>query len=215
MTNIFLLIIAIIVAYLIIGYLLHLVIFPEKKPSIASYFKPGDVFYSKVEGFRQTVLKQEDGKVHCKVELDPFAPGPPEHIHTGFDEFIEIENGELNLRMKGKEQVIKPGESVLIPKGAPHKFWNTTSEVIRIKGSMAFPEKFAFTLSQVYGYMDANPDFASSKSMIFQITMMQQAGFDSYISGPPVFMQKLIGFLSTPISRLAGMKTYYPNYDIK
>jgi mannose-6-phosphate isomerase-like protein (cupin superfamily) len=212
MTNILLLIAAILAAYLLIGYLLHLVIFPEKKPDVSAYFKPGDVFYSKVEGFRQTVVKQENGLVHCHVELDPHAPGPPEHIHTGFDEVVEIENGEVNMRCAGKETVIRPGESFLIKKGVPHKFWNSTGETIRVKGSMAFPEKFAFTLSQVYGYMDENPNFAQSKSMIFQITMMQQVGFDSYIAGPPVFMQKLIGFLSTPLSRLAGMKTYYERY---
>jgi len=31
-------------AYLVIGYLLHLVIFPEKKPDVKTYFKPGPEF---------------------------------------------------------------------------------------------------------------------------------------------------------------------------
>lgn len=214
MTTILLYLMIFLVCYVGIGYALHLFVFPEKKPVIQNYFSPGDVFYSKAEGFRQTVLKQENGLVDCKVELDPFAPGPPEHIHTEFDEVVEIENGQVNLKYAGEEKVLKPGESFLIKKGVPHKFWNTTNETIRVKGSMSFPEKFAFTLSQVYGYLDENPNFAQSKSMIFQITMMQRVGFDSYIAGPPVFMQKLIGFLSTPLSRLAGLKTYYSKYDI-
>ncbi|MEY3432137.1 MAG: hypothetical protein RL131_73 [Bacteroidota bacterium] len=214
MPTILLYLIVIILCYVAIGYGLHLFIFPEKKPDVKKFFSPGDVFYSKAEGFKQTVIKQENGWVYCHVELDPHAPGPPEHIHTEFDEPVEIENGQMHIKYAGEEKVLYPGESFLIKKGVPHKFWNTSNEVIRVKGSMAFPEKFAFTLSQVYGYMDENPDFAKSKSMIFQITMMQQVGFDSYVAGPPVFMQKLIGFLTTPLSRLAGLKTYYSKYDI-
>lgn len=214
MSTILLYALAILLGYLLIGYVLHLIIFPEKKPDLTRYFSPGDTFYSKVEGFKQTVVKQESGEVHCHVELDPHAPGPPEHIHTGFDEMVEIENGEVHLKYAGEERILKSGEAFLIKKGIPHKFWNTSNETIRVKGTMAFPEKFAFTLSQVYGYMDANPSFNKSKSMIFQITMMQQVGFDSYIAGPPVFMQKFIGFITTPLSRLAGLKTYYKQYDI-
>lgn len=43
--------------YLAIGYWLHLVLFPESKPEINTYFKPGEEFYSKAEGFRQKVFE--------------------------------------------------------------------------------------------------------------------------------------------------------------
>jgi len=41
--------------YLGIGYLFHIVIFPEYKPDITNYFKQGDVFYSKAEGLKKKV----------------------------------------------------------------------------------------------------------------------------------------------------------------
>lgn len=84
-------------SYLVIGNLLHRIVFPEKKPEVSGWFKPGQKFYSKTEGFRQTVLKQENGFVHCLLEIEPFAGGPPKHIHTEFDEKFEIENGELTV----------------------------------------------------------------------------------------------------------------------
>ena len=86
-----------VVLYLVAGNLLHLVIIPEKKPEVATYFKPGHQFYSKAEGFKQTVIKQENGFVYGHLEVEPFAPGPPMHIHEGFDETFEIENGELSV----------------------------------------------------------------------------------------------------------------------
>jgi len=107
------------VAYLAIGYLFHLVIFPEKKPEVSTYFKPGQQFYSKVERVRQTIVKQENGHVFCSAAIEPFADGPPKHIHTQFDEVFEISNGELTLWVNGEIKKIHPGEKLHIPK-EPH-----------------------------------------------------------------------------------------------
>jgi mannose-6-phosphate isomerase-like protein (cupin superfamily) len=208
-------ILAFIGAYLLIGYLMHRVIFPEKKPAIATYFKPGQQFYSKTEGFRQIVLKQENGHVHGTLEVEPFAPGPPKHIHDDFDETFEIENGELSVWVNGEIKKLHPGQVLHIPKGTPHQPFNETAETIKLKGSFAFPEKFAYQLPQVYGVMDNNPGFGKSPATLFQMAVFQDAGFDSYLAeGPPVFLQKMIGFLVTPAARLAGYRSFYPEYDI-
>jgi mannose-6-phosphate isomerase-like protein (cupin superfamily) len=200
-------------AYLAIGYLFHLVIFPEHKPEVANYFKPGQVFYSKAEGFRQTVVRQENGLVFCSLQVDPFAPGPPRHIHSDFDEFCEIHNGELSLWINGEVKKVLPGERILIPRGTPHKPFNETADTIRLKGEVAFPERFAFNLVQVYGFMD-HTDFEKSAKTMWQMVMFGRAGFDSYQGeGPPVIVQKVVGFVLTPLARLFGYKSYYKEYD--
>jgi mannose-6-phosphate isomerase-like protein (cupin superfamily) len=201
-------------SYLAIGYLFHLVIFPERKPDVATYFKPGFVFYSKAEGFRQTVTRQEGGFVHGYLEVEPFAPGPPKHIHSDMDESFEVQNGELTIWMDGKIKKLHPGEKLLVPKGTPHQPYNETGDTIRVQGSFAFPERFAFNLCQVYGVMDNTPGFATSPKAMLQMGLFQKAGFDSYIAeGPPVFVQKALGFLVLPLARLMGYKSYYKEYD--
>ena len=202
--------------YLGIGNLLHRVIFPEKRPDVSSYFKPGPEFYSKAEGFRQKVVKQEKGFVHGHLEVEPFASGPPKHIHDDFDETFEIENGELTVWVGGEIKKLRPGQVLRIPKGTPHKPYNETADTIRLKGSFAFPEKFAFLLPQVYGFMDNNPDFGKSPKTIFQMALFQGAGFDSYLAdGPPVPVQKATGFMVGPLARLLGFRSYYEKYDIQ
>jgi mannose-6-phosphate isomerase-like protein (cupin superfamily) len=201
--------------YLAVGYLLHLVIFPEVKPPVSDYFKPNDTFYSKVEGFKQHVEKQENGYVYCSAEIGPLAEGPPKHIHTSFDEEFEVVNGELTLWVDGKIIKIRPGDKVLVPRGTPHKPYNETKELIKVKGSIAFPEKFAYHLTQVYGVMEDTPDFAASPAVMLQMALFNRSGFDSYIAeGPPVVIQKVTGFMLVPLARLLGYKSYYPNYDI-
>jgi mannose-6-phosphate isomerase-like protein (cupin superfamily) len=207
---------ALIGGYLVIGYLLHLVVFPEKKPDVKTYFKPGYLFSAKMEGAHQTVVKQENGHVYCNSELEPFADGPPCHIHTGFDETFEVTKGELSVLVNGKVVKLTPGKKLFVPRGTPHKPFNETAESVIMKGAVAFPEKFAFNLQQVYGLMDNMPGFGKSPSTLFQMSLLASEGFDSYLAdGPPVFLQKALGFLIVPISRLMGLKSYYKEYDIR
>lgn len=201
--------------YLAIGYLLHLVVFPEDKPPVTGYFKPGDVFYSRSEKFRQTVTSHENGVVNGYCEIEPFAPGPPKHFHGNFDEVFEIENGELSIWVNGEVKKLKPGEKLVIPRGTPHQPFNETGDTIRTRGSFLFPEKFAYNLNQMYGCVDKNPSLFTSPKAIFQLSLFQQAGFDSYlVEGPPVFVQKLTVFLVTPLARLMGYKSYYKEFEI-
>ena len=114
----------------------------------------------------------------------------------------------------GEIKKIHPGEVLHVPKGTPHKPYNETAESIKIKGAIAFPERFAFCLAQVYALMDSQPGFQQSPKMIFQMPLFQSNGFDSYmVEGPPVFVQKAMGFAITPLSRLLGYRSYYKKYD--
>jgi mannose-6-phosphate isomerase-like protein (cupin superfamily) len=136
--------------------------FSGEKTDISAYFKPGQEFYSKDEGFRQHVVKQESGLVHAWLEVEPFAPGPIKHIHDTFGELFEVENGELTIWVNGQFKKLHPGEKVFIPRGTPHKPYNETAETIRVRGSFAFPEKFAFGLAQIYGYAEEHPNLKVS-----------------------------------------------------
>ena len=209
-------IVSVFCGYLAIGYFLHLVVFPENKPDISNYFEEGQQYYSKAEGFDQTVVAQKDGLVHCNLVVDPHASGPPKHIHTEFDEYFEIKNGELTVWVDGAIKKIRPGQIVHIPKGTPHKAYNETSETIHLKEGFPMPEKFAFYLSQIYGIMDHFQNFGQMPATLFMIAPLQQAGFDSFLAeGPPIFFQKVMFFVLTPAARLMGYKSYYNEFDLR
>jgi hypothetical protein len=154
--------------------------------------------------------------VYCKAEIGPFAGGPPVHIHSSFDETFEVENGELSVMVNGEVKKLHPGDKLFIPRGTPHKPFNETADTIRVKGVVEFPEHFAYYLSQVYGIMDHDPKFGKSIGTMFQMSLFTNLGFDSYMGdGPPVFIQKVTGFLVTPLARALGYKSYYPAYAVK
>ena len=117
--------------YLVVGNLLHRVVFRERTPDISTYFQPGQEFYSKAEGFRQKVARQENGFVYGTLEAEPFAAGPPRHIHTGFDEIFEIENGELTIWVDGEVKKLRPGQVAVVQTDAlPGRKWNAVIQAI-------------------------------------------------------------------------------------
>lgn len=201
------------VGYLAIGYLFHLVIFPETKPDPDSYFEPGDVIKSETQRNKIKVLSK--GNDHLRLELTfyPGAEGPPPHIQTEWDEKYKVLSGELSLLLDGEEKKLAPGDEITIPRGIPHKPSNPSDETVVCEVIM--PAQFVLYLGQAYGYMDEDEKNAQPPRMIFQMAMLNQY-FDSYLGeGPPVWVQKVLNFLLIPLARLLGYKSFYEKYRLR
>ncbi len=140
-----------VLAYVLIGALLDKIIFPESEPSPDYYPREGQVFVSKSEGFRQTVLKRENNLVWLELVLEPFAPGPPEHIHGLLPENFIVAEGTLSLLVNGEKKLLRAGESLLVNPGTPHKPFNETNSRVVVKAPLtpeyALPEQYSPSFS--------------------------------------------------------------------
>lgn len=198
--------------YLGIGYLFHLVIFPETKPDPKTYFDEGDIIETEKGGNKLEVLNREGKHLRLKLTFFPHAKGPPLHIQTGWDEYYKILSGELTLTLAGEEKKLGPGDDITIPRGVPHKPSNPTDKPVVCE--IIMPAQFVVYLSQIYGYMDEEEKNAEPPRMIFQMALSNQY-FDSYLgNGPPVWVQKVLNFLIIPAARLMGYKSFYEKYRI-
>jgi len=61
------------------------------------------------------------------------APGQfvPVHIHPTQDEFILVQEGELDLKLDGKWSKAKAGDLVRMPRGIPHGYFNKSDKPVR------------------------------------------------------------------------------------
>ena len=55
----------------------------------------------------------------------------PVHIHPTQDEFILVQEGELDLKLDGKWTKAKVGDLVCMPKGIPHGYFNKSDKPCR------------------------------------------------------------------------------------
>jgi mannose-6-phosphate isomerase-like protein (cupin superfamily) len=198
-------------SYLILGIIIHHYLVPMKKIDYNTYFKPGDTFNSISEGFNQTVLSQDGEWLAVHLEMKPHASGPPEHIHTDFDEMFIVKEGVLSMLVNGQVKTVKAGESYFIPKGTPHKPFNGTDQVVIVEDNgngKNLPTKFAYFLAQFYPFVDSMGDNPKNFNMLMQMSVYGD-DVDTWIAGPPIGVQKALRFILAPTARLFGYKNYY------
>ncbi len=204
-----------VLAYVLIGALLDRVIFREAEPGQDYYPRQGQVFVSRTEGFRQTILKREGGLAWVELMLEPRAPGPPEHIHTSFAENFIVAEGTLSLLVNGEKKLLRQGESFLVTPGTPHKPFNETETQVVVKGPLtpeyAMPERFTIFLTQAYAFFDESESNSRPPKALLQMSRFSPA-YDSWMAGPPIPLQKALYFIVGPTARLFGYRTQYEKY---
>jgi len=191
------------VLYLVGGGILFNHVFPPKPVDFSSYFQKHQQFASREEGMQLSVKKLEKEKVFLKVSLMPYAAGPPEHIHQDFDEFFAVEKGTLSLLINGQKRALKAGETILIPKGTPHKPFNETDQIVILNDSTdtqpTMPSHFAYGLSQLYPVMDLHG--TKSPKVLLKLADLGN-DFDTWVADVPIFAQKAIRWLLGPTVRI-------------
>ncbi len=162
--------------------------------------RPGHVMENPALGERRIVFtktaQQTGGESFgLEVFIRAGAPGTPEMVHTFQDESFEILSGSLDFRVGGQERRLEAGESLLIPKGTPHNWWNASEE-----------ELFA----NIYGLCSENNRLADPLQMA---VLFDEHWDEGYLTKPPLFVQKVMFGALAPVGRLLGYKAHYPKYS--
>jgi mannose-6-phosphate isomerase-like protein (cupin superfamily) len=200
--------------YLIFGIVIDTYVFPAAKPNYTNYFRPGDTLESRFEGFDQTILGIEDGWLHTRLVVAPNSGGPPEHFHEAFTENFTVKNGTLSILINGEKRTLQAGETISIPPMTNHRPFNETNETVVVESDdpRTLPIEFGYFLSQMYGFMDSQPNGPSTLQMLMQLSVYGNDA-DSWIAnGPPLGVQKAMRIAMAPAARLLGYKNYYDEY---
>src|SRR6476659_8725997 len=88
-------------------------------------------------GERLAIRRVKNGDevwLELKGTLPPRQQGPPMHIHFAEDEEGRIASGTLSAVLNGRRLTAHSGESISIPRGAPHRWWNDGDELLVFEG---------------------------------------------------------------------------------
>jgi quercetin dioxygenase-like cupin family protein len=72
-------------------------------------------------GGKYTLMEIELGKSN----------GPPLHYHNAFSEKFEVKEGVLYLQVGKDKRKLNAGDSVMVPAGTHHRFYNETSDMVK------------------------------------------------------------------------------------
>jgi hypothetical protein len=79
------------------------------------------------------------------------------HIHYLEDEEGQVTAGRLSVTLGGKRIDAGPGESLLLPRGVPHRWWNEGDEPLAFEGFTHPPVDLDRYLQAVFEIINAGP----------------------------------------------------------
>lgn len=150
---------------------------------------------------------QESGGAYewVEVRLQP-GGGTPLHYHMTFEEEFEALDGRLSLDCDGKTLLLKPGQKAVAPLGSKHRFYNQEKTEIVFRVKVLPARSFEKFLRMQYGLARDGRTGANSmpKSML-ELAVVIRMG-ESYLIGPPVWLQKGMFGLLYRIARWRGVE---------
>jgi len=176
---------------------------------------PGQVMENPVSGedrivFTKTARETGGELFELEVFVRAGAPGTPEMVHPLQDESFRILSGSLDFRIGGKERRLGAGESVVIPKGTPHNWWNESSEeahaLVELRPALRSEELFA----NIYGLCSDN---GSLPNLLQMAVLVDEHWDEGHLTRPPLLVQKMMFKALAPVGRRLGYKAHYPKYS--
>ena len=176
----------------------------------------GDVLEHPVTGERIVVRKTARDTNGELFQVDFFMqPGgfeAGEHIHPLQEERFEIFAGTLHGRVAGKEVSSRPGETLVIPRGTPHVFWNDGTDELHVLMEFRPALQIERFFEMFFGL--AQDGKVSRKtglpSLLPLVVMMQKYRQEIIPTSPPPVVQPLLYAVLAPIGRLLGYRSEYP-----
>jgi quercetin dioxygenase-like cupin family protein len=177
----------------------------------------GEVYINPASGERGVVILGTDetgGKrVVIDLHLRPGGGMVGRHYHPSIHEQFKVIKGQASYTLNGVEQTAEPGQTVDIPPGTLHSFWNSGSSEGLIRFDVQPAERFVALIKNGFSLAQDGKTDHTGKPGMLQIALMARE-FDDvvrYDMGPRV-MQQLLFLVLTPFAKLKGLKGSYPEY---
>jgi len=175
----------------------------------------GDTIENPVTGerilFRKTSHETNGEFVLIEAWVRPGGNVAAAHVHPKQEERFEVLSGTLGLRMGGQEIAAAPGETVTIPAGTPHRFWNAGEDEVRFRCEVRPALQFEQLVETMFALAVAGKTNRKGMPNPLRLAVIARAHFDVVrLPFPPAFAQRLGLALGAPLGRILG---YAPTYE--
>jgi quercetin dioxygenase-like cupin family protein len=176
--------------------------------------KQGDKIINARTGQKMIFLQTGTETNGQLLEIESFNPKSdmrePMHIHPRQESAAKIISGKLHFLVYGKERIVGPGETIVIPAGAPHCFWN--EDEVEAHSIQQFTPALHIDEFFESFFALANDNKLSDKGMppFLQLPLMGLKHRDEIrVTSPPWVIQLLTYWLLAPVCLLLGYRARY------
>jgi mannose-6-phosphate isomerase-like protein (cupin superfamily) len=177
-------------------------------------FHAGDQIENPVTGerivFYETAAETDGRCVMFETIVKPGGFVAAAHIHPFQAEHFEVLAGTLGMR-RGKETVeLRPGDSITVERGTPHKFWNAGDGEVRFVCTVRPALQFERLIATMYGLAAAGKTNRKGMPNPVRLAVIANNHFDDVrLPKVPQWLQKASLAVGAPFGRLVGYKATF------
>lgn len=108
--------------------------------------------------------------------IDPPGTGVPPHVHTTQDEHIYVLEGVFTLYLDGKWETAGPGDTVRMPLGLPHAYYNRSEDMCRALFWVSPAGRLAALFDQLHNLED--PEEVVRQSALHDVNFLPQGSVE-------------------------------------
>lgn len=160
--------------------------------------------------FRRTAA--ETGGTLLQIEtFNPPGPAEPEHVHPHQESNARVLAGALHFSVRGRVQVVRAGETIVIPANTPHYFWNEGEEVAHAIQEFRPASRTEEFFETYFGLArDGKLNAQGMPPSLLHLAVLTAEFWDVIrVTRPPIPIQRLFAALLAPIGRRRGYRARY------
>ena len=141
----------------------------------------------------------------------PTGVAEPEHVHPFQESGAEVISGSVRFRVGGEERSLGAGESITIPAGTPHFFWNDGEEEAHFIGWFRPALKIDRFFESFFGLAQDGKLNEKGLPSFWQLAVMvPHFGDEIRLTSPPWALQRAIFGVLAQVGRMLGYRAEYP-----
>jgi len=131
----------------------------------------------------------------------------PRHRHPNQESAAHVHSGCLAFEVEGEVQRVGPGESITIPAGAVHTFWNEGPDEARSTQSFRPALRTAAFFETYFGLAEGGElDEKGMPGLLQLAVMIPEFGDEMRPTQPPWPVQRMFAAVLAPIARRRGYR---------
>jgi hypothetical protein len=137
-----------------------------------------------------------------------------EHVHPTIVERFTLRRGKVGFRIDGRECIAEVGQTVTVPAGVAHDWWNAGDEEAHVLVEIYDPPgRFGQMAIDLFGLaQDGKTNDKGMPNLLQTAVFCLEYEDVLYFTSPPHWVQKILFNLLAPFARLLGYRGSYPEY---
>lgn len=146
-------------------------------------------------------------RLEVEITVEPGAGGPPAHRHPHAAETFVVQSGRVRMRNGSSRSTLEPGQSMTVPAGATHGFWNEHDEPAVLAVNWQPATRMDEFLEAVYLLARRGEVDSDGKPALLQMAVLLDEYRDSIALPGPLVLQRAAFSILGALGRRRGLST--------